>query len=93
LVYKEREVEALRSVNEYFEANPNKFQAIILYGTNHSFDFYSDIFPKECISVPTEFQDVWKGRMRDGPHGFFVHRAKAKTENRAPKTNYIKRTN
>jgi hypothetical protein len=70
LIYGAREEEALRQIVKHFAANPHEREAVIIFGTNHSFSFYPDIFPPQCIEVPQEFRPEWTGRFRVGPEGF-----------------------
>lgn len=70
LVYGAREEEALKQIVKYFAANPRQYNAVIIFGSNHNFSFYPDVFPPQCILVPPEFQKNWEGRYRVGPEGF-----------------------
>lgn len=70
LVYGEREREALKQVVKYFAANPKEHEAVLIFGKNHNFSFYPDIFPPQCVVVPSEFQEDWDGQFRAGPEGF-----------------------
>lgn len=70
LAYGARERAALLQAKKYFSANQNQKNAIMIFGLNHNFGFYQDIFPPECVIIPNEFKDDWYGRMRSGPEGF-----------------------
>ncbi len=70
LIYSKREEFALEQVNKKFLDNPDIKSAVLIYGGNHNFNFYPDLFPTSCISVPEEFQNFWPGSFRKGPHGF-----------------------
>ncbi len=70
LVYGEREKQALIQITKYFQNNGRQRDAILVYGANHNFGFYSEIFNPECIIVPPEFRLDWGGRFRAGPGGF-----------------------
>jgi hypothetical protein len=70
LVYGAREKAALAQIQNYFSKNTTQRDAILIYGSNHSFKFYPDQFPPECIVIPPEFQNDWNGRFRAGPEGF-----------------------
>lgn len=84
LVYGAREKAALTQIQNYFSKNTSQRDAILIYGSNHSFRFYPDQFPPECIVIPPEFQNDWKGRFRAGPEGF---------PNATNKTDYSKPAN
>lgn len=70
LVYGEREKQALIQINKYFQNNPGQRDAILVYGANHNFGFYPEIFNPECVIVPPEFRSAWTGWFREGPGGF-----------------------
>lgn len=70
LVYGARERAALSQINNYFVQNPQQKHVILIYGANHNFQFYSDLFPPHCIHVPSEFLPHWDGRYRAGAEGF-----------------------
>lgn len=70
LMWEAREKAALVEIKRYFERNPSDRDVILIYGANHSFDFYADVFPPECIRVPSEFQGDWNGRFRTSPTSF-----------------------
>lgn len=70
LVYGARERAALGQIQSYFSQNPDEQDAILIFGANHSFTFYPEQFPPECVVVPAEFQADWLGRRRSGPEGF-----------------------
>lgn len=70
IVYGARERQALIQVNKFLATNPNQKDVILIYGSNHSFYFYPDLFPPQCVIVPDEFQSEWTGRFRSGPEGF-----------------------
>ena len=70
LVYGEREKEALIQVNKYLEENPRQKDVILIFGSNHSFQFYPKQFPPQCVYIPPEFRADWGGRFREGPNGF-----------------------
>ena len=70
LVYGARERAALSQVQKYFAANNSQRDVILIYGSNHSFNFYPEEFPPECVIIPTEFRTDWGGRFRSGPEGF-----------------------
>ncbi|MBK7844604.1 MAG: hypothetical protein IPJ71_13090 [Bdellovibrionales bacterium] len=78
LVYGAREKAALTQVQNYFSQNAAQRDVILIYGSNHSFRFYPEQFPSECVIIPSEFQQDWAGRFRSGPEGF--PSATAKTE-------------
>lgn len=82
LVYGAREKAALSQVQKYFSQNPNQRDVILIYGSNHSFRFYPEDFPPQCIVIPPEFQSDWNGRLRSGPEGF--SRVTNKTEYSKP---------
>lgn len=69
-VYGKREQAALNQVNKFFQTHPDEHYVILIFGSNHNFNFYPEQFPSSCISIPSEFQDDWKGRYRVGPEGF-----------------------
>ncbi|HRO66949.1 MAG TPA: hypothetical protein PL182_05245 [Pseudobdellovibrionaceae bacterium] len=72
LVYGARERAALVQINEHFALNPESKKVILIYGQNHSFKFYEDLFPSECIHIPPDFQADLRGRFRTGPEGFSI---------------------
>jgi hypothetical protein len=69
-IYGMREREALGQIVKFFASHPDEPEVAIVYGSNHNFSFYSDLFPSECITVPPEFFLDWRGRYRAGPEGF-----------------------
>ncbi|PIS10675.1 MAG: hypothetical protein COT73_08080 [Bdellovibrio sp. CG10_big_fil_rev_8_21_14_0_10_47_8] len=70
LVYGAREIQALGQVSSFFKSNPGQRDAILIFGSNHNFNFYANHFPPECIIIPPEFRQDWSGRWRTGPEGF-----------------------
>ncbi len=70
LVYGARERAALLKIQSYFSQNKGQRDVILIYGASHSFIFYPELFPSQCVFIPKEFQFDWKGRHRSGPEGF-----------------------
>lgn len=70
LIYGAREEEALKQVVKYFASNPQERDAVLIFGSNHNFTFYTEIFPPKCIVVPPEFRNARGGQFRVGPEGF-----------------------
>lgn len=70
LKYGKRERLALEQVNKYFANYPEKRRVILMFGAKHSFSFYPDLFPPECVYVPQSFMPYWSGKNRVGPYGF-----------------------
>lgn len=64
IIYTQRERLALEQVQKYFDRNPQASEVILIYGANHNFNFYSDIFNPNCITVPRDFQKSWLGKSR-----------------------------
>lgn len=56
IVYRYREEEALKAIIHWFSENPKEREAILVFGSGHSFDKYQDIFPAQCIQTPDEFK-------------------------------------
>lgn len=84
LVYGAREKAALLQIQNYFSKNPRQKDVILIYGSNHNFNFYPDQFPPQCITIPSDFQPDWGGQFRSGPQGFPSPVQKQKTDYQKP---------
>jgi len=70
LTYEDRERALLRQVNKFFAANPQERDVLVIFGANHSFMFYDDLFPSDCLLIPKVFTSFWTGAHRKNSLGF-----------------------
>jgi hypothetical protein len=64
VIFDEREKLALQQINSYFAANPQQQDVILMYGSDHNFSLYPNLFPPQCVLVPFDFQKDWLGQSR-----------------------------
>lgn len=62
IIYDEREKHALNLIANFFNENKEEELAILIFGANHNFSRFPNIFPTQCIFVPKQFQERWSGK-------------------------------
>jgi hypothetical protein len=58
LTFERRDRLALQEINNFFKANPNRREATLLYGADHNFKLYPDLFNPECIFISESVKRV-----------------------------------
>lgn len=63
-VHDQRERLALAEIRKFFYDHPEQRDIILIFGSNHNFSIYPDLFDPSCVVVPYQFQALWIGKFR-----------------------------
>ena len=66
LVRDKRERFALAEIRKFFDEHPEQRDVTLVFGSNHNFSIYPDLFDPTCVVVPYQFQSIWHGKSRGG---------------------------
>lgn len=67
LVLETRERLALYEILKFFNKNSNQREVILIFGSNHNFSIYPDLFDPNCVIIPNQFLPIWYGKFRSVP--------------------------